>query len=83
MTILPTKSLIANIGQDGTGTHSPISNHTIQLMNRKVVIPSEIKFDKKRNQQLLDSFLPDNYLKEILCRLGIYTRLKMIFYPFH
>ena len=81
-TILPTKSLIENIGQDGTGTHSPISNQTIELMNRKVVVPQEIKFDIQRNQQLLDSFIPDSFLKNTLYKLGLYTRIRMIFYTF-
>lgn len=79
-TILPTKSLIENIGQDGTGTHSPISNQTIELMSRKVVIPDEIRFDNQRNQQLVNSFVPDSFLKKFLYHLGLYTRLRKVFY---
>lgn len=55
-TILPNKSLIENIGCDGSGTHSHPKEFHLNLMNRKVIIPDEIEFDSCKNRKLLRSF---------------------------
>ncbi len=58
LTILPTMSLIKNIGCDGSGTHSGTCEFHLQMMDHEVIIPEEIKFDPIRNKQLHDSFVP-------------------------
>lgn len=60
-TILPKKSLIENIGCDGSGTHCGIIDYNLNMMEHKVIIPDQIKFDRKRNKQLWNSFIPKGF----------------------
>lgn len=72
LTIFPSYSLIKNIGLDGSGTHcSTVDDNEVTYMSRKVIVPSEIKFDEKRNKQLKSSFTPRN-VWGILFKLGIF-----------
>lgn len=72
-TILPTRSLILNIGLDGTGTHSPSMDQNLKTFERPVTIPSTIHFDKVRNKQLMMSYVPKKWLGRLFYHLGILT----------
>lgn len=61
-TIYPNKSLISNIGCDGTGTHCGVRNLKIELMDRPIVIPDNPKFDKDRNKSYIQSFYPPSII---------------------
>ena len=63
-TILPNKSLINNIGCDGSGTHCGDYQLHLKYMERDIIIPEHIQFDKNKNRQLWSSFRPS--LKEKL-----------------
>lgn len=81
MTILPTKSLIWNIGCDGTGTHCGKIDYHLQMMDHEVIIPLKLKFDNIRNKQLYDSFNPKSLKLKVIYYLQnnflpIYNRLK-------
>lgn len=54
-TILPNKTLIENIGCDGTGTHCGLIEYHLDMMEREVIIPDKILFDKKRDALLRKS----------------------------
>ncbi len=72
LTIFPSYSLIKNTGLDGSGTHcSAIEINEVTYMSHKVMVPEEIKFDAKRNNQLKSSFTPRN-IWGFLFELGIY-----------
>ena len=83
-TIVPSFSLIENIGIDGSGTHCDGIIKPIILMDHEVNIPNVIKFDKKRNQQLYNSFsfwgkLPDRiyrFKKRLIKYGGLTETLK-------
>ena len=72
-TILPTKSLIYNIGLDGTGTHSPVMRQDLRVFDRAVKLPHAIKFDKVRNRKLMNTFVPHSLFHQVLYRLGLLT----------
>lgn len=75
-TILPNKSLIFNIGCDGSGTHCGNHEYNIRMMDHDVVIPKTIKFDKIRNKQLLQTFKPVGLKKRINRYLSNHRTLK-------
>ena len=71
LTILPNKTLIENIGCDGSGTHCGYIKYKLEMMDHNVIFPNEIKFDKKRNKDLWNSFKPTfkdrlRYVKSLL-----------------
>ncbi len=70
-TILPSKSLIYNIGLDGTGTHSPVLRQDLKVFDRPINIPNDIKLDKKGNEQLLLTFVSKHPLTRLLYKMGV------------
>lgn len=80
-TILPNKSLIINIGCDGSGTHCGFIDFNIQTLEHEVVIPEIIEFDTIRNKQLWKSLIPKSLIEKIRYKilLNIYLRKA---YPF-
>lgn len=80
-TILPNKSLIVNIGCDGSGTHCGNIDFHIQTLERNVVIPEIIEFDKIRNEQLLKSFVPKSLSEKIRYKIIANNHLRKV-YPF-
>lgn len=78
LTVTPNKSLIANIGFDGTGTHCGIMDQSIEMMDHKPIVPEIVKFDKKRNRQGKRQFIPDKLPHKILCSMGlsVYTFMR-------
>ena len=83
-TILPNKSLIINIGCDGTGTHSgKTSKYQITTMCRPVIIPEIIDFDEKRNAQMNESWVPQKLIYRLMHHLGILTSIRMLFNKKH
>ncbi len=77
-TILPTKSLIWNIGLDGTGTHSPVLSQNLEVFDRRIRIPSELHFDPIRNHQLMMSFVPHGLKSRLKYHLGLFTRFEIL-----
>lgn len=80
-TILPQKSLIQNIGCDGSGTHCGFIEFKIQTLEREVVIPEIIEFDKIRNKQLRESFIPKSLSEKITYKILLNIHLRKV-YPF-
>ena len=70
-TILPSKSLIYNIGLDGTGTHSPVLKQDLKVFDRPVTIPAHIQFDRKRNKELLMTFISKKIIVRLLYNMGL------------
>lgn len=58
LTILPNRTLIQNVGCDGTGTHCGQIEYKLEEMNRHIIFPDVIKFDERRNKALWNSFRP-------------------------
>ena len=54
--VFPNRSLVQNIGCDGTGTHSGLKNYQLQLMDREVILPDHVEFDPIRNKQMCRSY---------------------------
>ena len=79
LTILPNKSLIKNIGTDGSGTHCEGQELKLQYFDRDVIIPEEIKYDQIRNTQLMKSFIPHSFGGKLLYYLGLYNWVKIHF----
>lgn len=52
-TVYPTKSFVKNIGNDLSGTHTPITNKYDVEINQKEI---SLKLDIEKNQEILDSF---------------------------
>ena len=65
LTILPNKSLIDNIGCDGTGTNCSKQVLRLNLMDREVNIPPTILFDAIKNKKLLNSFKPHGLMMRL------------------
>lgn len=72
-TILPTKSLILNIGLDGSGTHSRAMSQHLETMDHRVTLPEEIQFDPVRNHQLMMTFVPRGLRSRMKYHLGLLT----------
>lgn len=81
LAVTPNKSLIVNIGFDGTGTHCGIMDHDIQMMDHKPKVPDNVKIDKKRNRQIKRQFVPQKTVNRFLISLGIpvYTFVRSCF----
>lgn len=79
LAVMPNKSLIANIGFDGTGTHCGMMNQDIEMMEKKPEIPEIVKLDTERNKQIKMQFVPHKFLNRILLSFGInvYTFFRM------
>lgn len=71
LAIMPNKSLIVNIGFDGTGTHCGIMDHNIEMMDHKPVVPEIVKFDSRRNRQIKRQFVPHKFFNRLLILFGI------------
>lgn len=56
--IYPIKSLIENIGLDGSGTHCGNEVKLVDIMDRNINIPNTIKFDSRKNRSYIKSFYP-------------------------
>ena len=69
--LMPNKSLVVNIGFDGTGTHCGIMDQSIEMMDHKPVIPEIVKFDKKRNRQIKKQFVPRRFVHRFLVSFGV------------
>lgn len=63
--IYPQKSLIKNIGWDGSGTHCGNKTFHLTLMDREIIIPDDIKFNSTKNIQLLRSCNPNNFSEKL------------------
>lgn len=81
LTILPSKTLIANIGLDGSGTHSGVQNYTVEFMERPVVIPDEIQFNKEKDDAIKYVVAPHSGVRKIMYKLGVYDKVRSIIYP--
>ena len=71
LAVMPNKSLIVNIGFDGTGTHCGIMDSSVEMMGHKPVVPEVVKYDKKRNYQIKRQFVPHKLPHRFLCFLGL------------
>lgn len=71
MAVMPNKSLIENIGFDGTGTHCGIMEQSVDMMDHRPIVPEVVKFDKKCNYQLKRQFVPHKLPHRVLSILGI------------
>ena len=71
MTIMPNKSLVVNIGFDGSGTHCSVMDQSIEMMDHRPIIPDVVKYDRRRNRQIKKQFVPNKIPNIILCSLGI------------
>ena len=66
LTLYPGKSLVKNIGVDGTGTHSEKANYfDISLSNQKIILDN---LELKESQIAYDSF--KNFLQKSLYYLN-------------
>lgn len=81
-TILPNKTLVENIGCDGSGTHCGKIEFRLQKMNRDVKLPVTLCFDSKRNRQLKKITTPhtlNGYVRRFLTNhLFLHKFLKYI-----
>ena len=77
-TILPTKSLILNIGLDGSGTHSRAMSQHLAVMDHAVTLPEEIRFDPVRNHQLMMTFVPRGLRSRLKYHLGLFTAIDIL-----
>ena len=59
--VYPYKSLIENIGLDGSGTHCGSSEMQVDKASEPIVWPIVTKFDKKKNAAYVRSFYPLNF----------------------
>lgn len=74
-TIYPVKSLVKNIGLDGSGTHSGNTTaYTVEINENQIVFNNNIKLDKKITKEFKDMFYggPKQTIIEILSILGLY-----------
>jgi len=72
-TIRPAHSLIMNCGMDGTGTHNQLIERKDDFIDRRIVIPEFLKFDKKRNAALLKVYEHSNPVARFLINHGYYN----------
>lgn len=80
VTILPNKTLITNTGLDGSGTHCGIQDvHQLQTMDRDVIIPDNIKFDKIRNHLLWKTFIPQTLKGKVRYFISNHLILRRLF----
>lgn len=78
LTILPNKSLIDNIGCDGTGTNCSAKDFRLDLMDRNVSIPDVIFFNKNKNKKLLNSYKPQSFVMYIRFWLVKHPKIEKI-----
>lgn len=81
MTILPSNSLIRNIGLDGTGVHCIPKDMNVTMMPHKVSVPEEIPFYYQGDKQLKQQFTARG-IAGVLFQMGIYHRLKGLLKPY-
>lgn len=80
-TVYPVKSLVRNIGNDLSGTHTTTTTHfNVNLLNENIIIKSDVKYNKRINEDFKEFYDKNfsGYISLLIKRAGLYSISKKV-----